>query len=164
MFERDCNLKITVKILLEKYSEMTHEGAHLRSELKRWYNFWEGKLNNVSMEIQGASKTRKRVNGKSGFILEDPPDSIIEALNSADTNFFPNIRKLLILGATSPIGSTEAARATSGIRQLKTPYRSIYNDVSTTMSDIDKVSLRYLLESIPKKYLRNLYHSKINCC
>ena len=129
MFERDCNLKITVKILLEKYSEMTHEGAHLRSELKRWYDFWKGKLNNVSMEIQGASKTRKRVNGKSGFILEDPPDSIIEALNSADTNFFPNIRKLLILGATSPIGSTEAARATSGIKQLKTPYRSIYNDV-----------------------------------
>ena len=57
MFERDYNLEITVKILLEKYhNEMTNEGAHSRSELKRWYNFWERKLNKVSEEIQGASK------------------------------------------------------------------------------------------------------------
>ena len=40
MFERDYNLEITVKILLEKYhNEMTNEGRHFRSELKRWYNF-----------------------------------------------------------------------------------------------------------------------------
>ena len=42
MFERDYNLEITVKILLEKYhKEMSNEGTHFRSELKRWYNFWE---------------------------------------------------------------------------------------------------------------------------
>ena len=42
MFERDCTLEITVKILIEKYhNEMTNEGAHFRSELKRWYNFSE---------------------------------------------------------------------------------------------------------------------------
>ena len=90
---------------------MAIEGAHFCSELKRWYDFWEGKLNNVSEEIQGASKTKKRVDGKPSFTLEDPPDGIIEVLNFADTDFFPNIRKLLILGATSPIGSTEAERA-----------------------------------------------------
>ena len=58
-------------------------------------------LNNVNEEIQVASKIRKRVNGKIGFALEDPPDGIIEALNFDDTDFFPNIRKLLILGAAS---------------------------------------------------------------
>ena len=80
MFERDYNFEITVKILLEKYhNEMTIKGAHFRSELKRWYNFWERKLNNASEEIQGASKTKKIVDGKLGFNLENPPDGIIEA-------------------------------------------------------------------------------------
>ena len=62
---------------------------------------------------------RKRVDDKPGFTLEDPPDGIIEALNFADTDLFPNIRNLLILRATSPIGSTEAERAASRIRRLK---------------------------------------------
>ena len=68
MFERDCTLEITVKILLEKYNnEMTNEGAHFRSELKRWYNFWERKLNKVSEEIGGASKTRKKSRWQTRF-------------------------------------------------------------------------------------------------
>ena len=85
IFERDYKLEITVKILLEKYhNEMTNEKAYFRSKLKRWYDFWERKVNNVNEEIQGASKTRKRVN-EPGFILEDPPDGIIEALSFSDT-------------------------------------------------------------------------------
>ena len=81
MFERDHNLQVTAKILLEKrHNEMTNEGAHFRSKLKRWYNFWERKLNIVNEKIQGTPKTRKRVDGKSGFTIEDPPDGIIEAL------------------------------------------------------------------------------------
>ena len=59
---------------------MANERVHFRSELKWWYNFWERKWNNVSEEIQGASKTKKRVDGKPGFTLEGPSDSIIEAL------------------------------------------------------------------------------------
>ena len=52
MFEGEYNLEINVKILLEKYhNEMTNEVAHFCSELKRRYNFWERKLNNVSEEI-----------------------------------------------------------------------------------------------------------------
>ena len=33
----------------------------------------------------------KRVDGKPGFTLENAPDDIIEALNFADPDFFPNI-------------------------------------------------------------------------
>ena len=77
-----------------------------------------GKKNNVSDKLHGASEIRKRVNGKPGFTLGDSPDGIIEALNFPDTDFFPNIRKLLILGATCPIGSTEVEKAASGIRRL----------------------------------------------
>ena len=137
---------------------MTNEGAHFCSELKRWFNFWERKLNNVSEELQGALKTRKRVDGKPGFTLEDPPDDIIEGLIFADIDFFPIIRKLLILGTTSPIESTEAETAASGIRRLKTPYRRTMGDkresdlnllyLQRTSTLTYKVPLRYL----PPKY------------
>ena len=60
MLERDYNVEITVKILLEKYhNEITNEGAHFCLELKRWYNFWERKLNNLSEEIQGVPEKKK---------------------------------------------------------------------------------------------------------
>ena len=68
MFERDCKPEITVKILLEKYNnEMTNKGTYFCSKLKRWYSVWERKLNKVSEEIEGASKTRKKVDGKPNF-------------------------------------------------------------------------------------------------
>ena len=39
MFERDYNLKITMRILLEKFhNKITNKGAHFRSEMKLWYN------------------------------------------------------------------------------------------------------------------------------
>ena len=70
---------------------MINDRAHFRLELKRWYNFWERKLNNINEKIQGASKKKKkwkRVYGKPGFTLEDSQNGIIEALNFADTDFF----------------------------------------------------------------------------
>ena len=124
--------------------------------------------------MQRASKTRKRVNSKPVFTLGDPPDGIIEALNVADTDFFPNIRKLLTLRATSHIGSTKTERAASGRRQLKIPYRSrmghkrksdlIYCTYNVCQTLTCKISLRCLLESASKKCLKNLPFSNINCC
>ena len=46
---------------------MINERAHFRLELKRWYNFWERKLNNINEEIQGASKKKKK-NGKGSMV------------------------------------------------------------------------------------------------
>ena len=43
----------------------------------------------------------------------------------ADSDSFLNIRALLTISCVSPIGSTEAERAASGI---KTPYRSTTSD------------------------------------
>ena len=37
--------------------------------------------------------------------------------------FFPNVKKLLLIGCVSPIWFTEAVRAASGIRRLKNPFR-----------------------------------------
>ena len=146
---------------------MTNEGAHFRSELKRWYHFWKRKLNNVSEEIKRASKTRKRVDGKSGFTLEDPPDGIIEALNFADTDFSPNICKLLILGATSPIGSTEAERAASGIKRLKSPYpRSVGDKRESHLNQlhpqqISNIDIQSVTQMFNRKYPQKIFKKSV---
>lgn len=56
-------------------------------------------------------KNNQRVHGKTAFTLTDPPDSFIESLKIADDNFFQNVRKLLIIGTTSPVDSTEVEKA-----------------------------------------------------
>ena len=82
---------------------MANEGAQFRSELIQQYDFQERKLNHVFEKIQRGSKTRNKVDSKPDFFLEDPSQGLIEDLNFADTDFFPNIRKLLILAAPYPI-------------------------------------------------------------
>ena len=52
-------------------------------------------------------------------MVEIPRDSFVDVLKLADANFFPNIRKLLLTGATSPISSSEVERRVSGIIRLK---------------------------------------------
>ena len=57
-------------------------------------------------------------------------DSFVDVLKFADIDFFTNIRirKLLLLGATSPISSSEAEKAASGIIRLKTAFRNNIKD------------------------------------
>ena len=135
--------------------------------MKQWYNFWEKKLNSISEEIQGASKTRKKVDGKLGFTLEGPPDDISEASNFAGTDFCPNIRKLLILGATSPIGSTEAERAASGIRRLKTPYQSAMgvkreSDLNLLhLQRISNIDIQSVAQMFIRKYPQKMFKKSV---
>ena len=65
-----------------------------------------------------------RVDDKPEYQFPEPSDSFINALQMAEPDSFPNIRTLLTIGCVSPIGSTDAERAVSGVRWLKTPYRS----------------------------------------
>ena len=45
MFSESYSIEETAKSLQAKYkSEMTNDGCHFRSELKRWYNFWKHKV------------------------------------------------------------------------------------------------------------------------
>ena len=94
-----------------------------RSEIKRWLKHCEYRIKPVDEQ-----KQKLRVNGKPAYQLSEPSDSFINALQMANPDSFPNIRKLLTIGRVSPIGSTEAERAASDIRQLKTPYRSTMSD------------------------------------
>ena len=58
------------------------------------------------------------------FQLKNSTDSLISALNAADIDNYRNVWKPLETTCISPTGSKEAGRATSGIRRLKTAYRS----------------------------------------
>ena len=43
-FFESYSIEETAELLPAKYqSEMTNDGCHFRSELKRWYNFWKDK-------------------------------------------------------------------------------------------------------------------------
>ena len=52
------------------------------------------------------------------------PEDLIAALAECDGDVLPNIRELILIGATSPIGSCEAERSFSALRRIKTHLRS----------------------------------------
>ncbi|XP_071477426.1 52 kDa repressor of the inhibitor of the protein kinase-like [Diadema antillarum] len=54
----------------------------------------------------------------------DVPDNLVDTLPLADGDVFPNIRELILVGCTSPIGSCEAERSFSALRRVKTYLRS----------------------------------------
>ena len=138
------DIKSISKSLYENYRDELNgivEVAFL-SEIYRWKRCCETKfvlnaaVDHQNVQPKKADRRRKnpqhdsmRVDGKQAFVISDPPDGFIETLTFADEDFFPSVRQLLLIGATSPIGSTEAERAASGIRRLKSPYRSKMSDI-----------------------------------
>lgn len=142
MMAPNFNLQKSASILKSAYAdELLNDGALLHNEMIRWKRFWEKELQcraSVSKPEIGTTevptdKRRKlnmgeRVDGKKAYQISEQPDGLLDCLKLADEDCFPNIRKLLIIGCISPIGSTEAERAASGIRRLKTAYRSTMSD------------------------------------
>ena len=157
MFMSSFSIESTTTVLVEKFQdELIDDGIHLKSELKRWYNMWKQEVqkrqqrykdqmeierknkekqalmehrNKVDKRTKNPEKKKQRVDGKEAYKIPDPPDGFIDALEMADEDTFPNIRKLLLIGCVSPLGSCEAERADSDIRRLKTAYRSTMSSV-----------------------------------
>ena len=74
--------------------------------------------------IHGTIKVRQKidttqtcVDGKSAYVVERPPDSFFKVSKVADIDFFPNIRKLLLIRAIFPTSFSDTERAASGIRR-----------------------------------------------
>ena len=106
-----------------------------RSEFKRWLKHCEYKTKPVDEQ-----KQKLRVDGKPMYQLSEPSDSFIIVLQMADPDSFPNIRTLLTMGCVSPVGSNEPQPAASGIRRLKTSYRSTMSD--SRESDLNLIQLQ----------------------
>ena len=76
MFSESCSTEETAKLLQSKYqSQMTNDGFHFLSELRRWYNFWKDKVEHQ----------------------QNQPYSFIQTLEFPDLDFFPNICRLLLI-------------------------------------------------------------------
>ena len=146
MFSESYSIEETAKSLQAKYqSEMTNDGWHFCSELKRWYNFCKDKFKYQQYQ----------------------PVSITEMLEFADLGFFPNIRRLLLIGAVSPIGSTKAERAASGMLRLKTAFRSTMNDCQESdmnllqMQQIMTFNVDCVADILIKQHPRRLFYPTI---
>ena len=50
---------------------------------------------------------------------EDKPEDLMDALPYADEDIFPNIRQLILIGCTTPIGTCQAERSFSVLRRIK---------------------------------------------
>ena len=149
MLSKEFDVDNAVEILKSKFSaDMEDDGLHFKSELVRWKRYWEKEMANrkeKSAEMEekrrqenqrkallymhdkrrrNPEKSQLRCNGRQAYVIPEPPDSLLDALRVADRDIFPSIRKLLVIGCISPIGSCEAERAASGGRRLKTAYRS----------------------------------------
>ena len=53
-------------------------------------------------------KLQLRCDGEQAYVVAEPPDSLLDALCVADRDVFPSIRRLLVIGCISTIGSCEA--------------------------------------------------------
>eukprot|EP00795_Rhopilema_esculentum_P013865 gene13865-4810_t len=85
-------------------------------------------------------KSRLRCDGEQAYVVAEPPDSLPDALCVADRDIFHSVRRVLVIGCISPIGSCEAERAASGVRRLKTAYRSTMS--SQRESDLNLIQMR----------------------
>ena len=85
-------------------------------------------------------------------------------LKFADLDLFPNLRRLLLIGGVSSIGSTEAERAASRIRRLKTDFRSTMTDPRESdlnvlqMQQITTVNVERVADMFIKKHSRRLFN------
>ena len=70
----------------------------------------------------------KNIHGRRAFILEDPPDAIIEVFKFCWYWRLSEYTSILNLGSNLSIASTEDERAASRIIQLQTPYGSTMGD------------------------------------
>ena len=73
---------------------------------------------------------------------KESKDSFRDMLKYADRDCFPNIRMPLAIRCISPIGLTEAKRKASGVRRLKTYYRSTMGDKPE--SDLNFLQLQHI--------------------
>ena len=79
------------------------------------------------------------------------------------------MRKSLVVGATFPIGSTEEGRAASGIRRLKTPYRSTMGDKRESdlnllhLQRISDIDIQSVAKMFIRKYPRKMFKKFVLC-
>ena len=77
--------------------------------------------------------------------MDDASDSLVGIPNLSDGDNYPDILKLLEIASVPPFGPTEAERAASAIRRLKTAYKS--TKASEREGNLNSIQLQSLVEA-----------------
>ena len=94
----------------------------LPSEVRQWEGLWK----------------TKTLNGNKELTI---PNNLLQALSACDSDSFPNIHHLLLIGCTLPISCAEAERTFSLMKRIKTCTRSIMTE--QRLSDLAIIAMHY---------------------
>ena len=80
-------------------------------------------------------------------VRTDLPDTLMKSLVSADPDYCPNIRILLVLGCTLPATSAEAERSLFVLRLIKSHLRSRMADTRVSALTLMKIDYSKHIDS-----------------
>ncbi|XP_021375337.1 52 kDa repressor of the inhibitor of the protein kinase-like [Mizuhopecten yessoensis] len=113
----------------------------LRAEIKEWQRFW-----NTKMPMEPASSL-----------------NLVDCLDNADEDVFPNLNTLLRIGCILPVGSCEAERSFSCLRRLTTYLRNRMGENRLTglalmnmNHDID-IGLDKVCQAFIQRHIRKMF-------
>ena len=123
----------------------------LGGEIDRWKRLW--------ILIPGES-SRNTIDGNT-------PCNFLEALALCESDSFPNIHQLLLIGCTLPVTSAEAERTFSLLRRIKTYSRSTLAE--SHFSDLAVIAMHYkeripveeVLEAFIQQHPRRLFQKSV---
>ena len=100
-----------------------------RNEMKHRISYYQRiQKKKEAAKKQNRKEKKNRVDGSAVYELNEPTGSFLDAIKLADPDNSAYIQQLLKKGRISPIRFTETERAASGLRRLKTTYRSVIGE------------------------------------
>ena len=108
----------------------------------------------------------KRVDGKQQYQV-DPPDNLLETISLVDYGLFPSVKKQLVIGCISSIGSPQAERAASGVRRLKNPFYNTMREqcesdlILLQLQQVQDIGIDQVMASFTKKNPKKIYTRSI---
>ena len=110
---------------------LVRHAKRLFAEVKEWQQYWR-----TTEPAQSSSSP-----------------NLAECLERADEDIFPNIRTLLRIGCTLPVGSCEAERSFSCLRRIKTSYATGWGRYRLSGFTLMNMSMDIDLETICQMFI-----------
>ena len=130
---------------------------------------WKSENSSINEILKIPKSEQKRpthehvwIYSKSAYIAENPPNDCWYTFKIASVDFFPNVRKLPLMRATSSIISSEAEKAR--IKGLKPAFRSTIKDAWETNLNLTQMHVtgsthfEEIVQMFVRKYQRRLLH------
>ena len=147
------------------FSLLPHNMLNIEPELESCKNellFWENDLETPTALL---AELKEWVAHWKDQPNDEYPSNLLDCLEHADEDQFSNIRKLLVIGCTLPVGSAEAERSFSAFRRLKSYLRSTMSEdrlaglaLMHIHHDMD-IDTKIICQQYIEKHNRRMFHS-----